>query len=382
MLIIETRFVVSGTSTVWGGIFLPKQGIKIENLKDILRSTHENVRWSLCIGAGTSQPIFPDWFSLVDTMIDSVSETDPKIKISLDKIKKMGFSPDSIIQALKNLVNLNEEEFLDLMSCSLYGNLMDIVGPAKWKSISAVLETSNPSYYKDSLWKDFIETRNTTFQNSTANLLANVLIKAREKGVAPDAILSFNAESLLLALMNSYIREPFIGKTKAAGDVPKICDKIVDSTSTSYSNHIAYVHCHGILPIPGAKKTRLTPSDKLVFTENSYLQLSNNAFSWQSSNFINTCMNQRVVFVGVSLTDPNMRKWLSWIHQNRLNEYSELGIEPKNSTQHYWIKTLPESEEEMLWFESAVAHLGVRIIWINSWDEVGTALSKMLGLER
>ena len=361
---------------------MPKQGIKIENLKDILRSTHENVRWSLCIGAGTSQPIFPDWFSLVDTMIDSVSETDPKIKISLDKIKKMGFSPDSIIQALKNIVNLNEEEFLDLMSCSLYGNLMDIVGPAKWKSISAVLETSNPSYYKDSLWKDFIETRNTTFQNSTANLLANVLIKAREKGVAPDAILSFNAESLLLALMNSYIREPFIGKTKAAGDVPKICDKIVDSTSTSYSNHIAYVHCHGILPIPGAKKTRLTPSDKLVFTENSYLQLSNNAFSWQSSNFINTCMNQRVVFVGVSLTDPNMRKWLSWIHQNRLNEYSELGIEPKNSTQHYWIKTLPESEEEMLWFESAVAHLGVRIIWINSWDEVGTALSKMLGLER
>ena len=91
-------------------------------------------------------------------------------------------------------------------------------------------------------------------------------------------------------------------------------------------------------------------------------------------------MSQRVIFVGVSLTDPNMRKWLSWIHQNRLAEYNELGVTVKDSTQHYWIKTLPKTKEEEIWFESVVAHLGVRIIWINNWDEAGTALLKMLGL--
>ncbi len=120
--------------------------------------------------------------------------------------------------------------------------------------------------------------------------------------------------------------------------------------------------------MPGTKISRLTPSNKLIFAEDSYLQLSNNAFSWQATNFINTCMNQRVVFVGVSLTDPNMRKWLSWIHKNRMNEYSELGLDVKDSTQHYWIKKLPKTLEEKLWIEAVVSHLGVRIIWINNWE--------------
>ena len=363
-----------------GGVSLPKKGIKIEDLTDILRSTHENVKWSLCVGAGISMPIFPDWFTLVDKMIANVCEQYPQIKISSGQIRHMGFSPDSIIQALKNILDWSEENFSDLMSKALYGDLINKIGLQKWESVSAILETSNPSYYKDSLWKDFIKVRDSMFQNCTANRLAKALIAARECQMAPDTILSFNAESLLLALINSYVREPFIGKTKAAGDVPKICDKIIDSTRTNYSNHIAYVHCHGILPIPGIKKSKLTSSDKLVFAENSYLQLSNNAFSWQSSSFISKCMSQRVIFVGVSLTDPNMRKWLSWIHQNRLAEYNELGVTVKDSTQHYWIKTLPKTKEEEIWFESVVAHLGVRIIWINNWDEAGTALLKMLGL--
>ena len=35
----------------------------------------------------------------------------------------------------------------------------------------------------------------------------------------------------------------------------------------------------------------------------------------------------------------------------------------------------------MPWIEAAVSHLGIRLIWIDSWAQAGLALSKMLGIQ-
>ena len=34
----------------------------------------------------------------------------------------------------------------------------------------------------------------------------------------------------------------------------------------------------------------------------------------------------------------------------------------------------------MRWVESTVAHLGVRLVWLDDWSEMGAALTSMLGL--
>lgn len=107
---------------------------------------------------------------------------------------------------------------------------------------------------------------------------------------------------------------------------------------------------------------------------------ANSPMSWQAINFIDNCMQSKMVFVGLSLTDPNMRRWLGWIHSNKIQEFKNNGIAFNESSEHFWIKKLPNTEVEKVWLEESVAHLGVRLVWINEWNQVGEAINKMIGL--
>jgi hypothetical protein len=52
-----------------------------------------------------------------------------------------------------------------------------------------------------------------------------------------------------------------------------------------------------------------------------------------------------------------------------------------DSTTHYWIHRDPGSPSEREWTEHVMAHLGVRLIWVQAWTEVGPLLRRMLGLK-
>ena len=96
-----------------------------------------------------------------------------------------------------------------------------------------------------------------------------------------------------------------------------------------------------MLPINDAKPRKgRNANEKLVFLEESYLQLANSPMSWQAINFIENCMQSKMVFVGVSLSDPNMRRWLGWIHNNKVQELKSNGIAYSESTEHFWINNL------------------------------------------
>jgi hypothetical protein len=116
-----------------------------------------------------------------------------------------------------------------------------------------------------------------------------------------------------------------------------------------------------------------------VFSEADYLQ-ANSGFSWQSSIFFESCMSRSVIFIGLSFSDPNLRRWLGIMHQNRLRELRIIGHTGVASAPHYWFKTIPKTLKEKAWIEAAVAHLEVRLVWLKNWAEVGPALRNMLGL--
>jgi len=159
-------------------------------------------------------------------------------------------------------------------------------------------------------------------------------------------------------------------------------DLVTHSISDRKSGRIPYYFIHGLLPIPSnVKKRKLIEStDKLIFSESEYLQLANSVFSWQSSVFLEVSSTTSIVFIGVSLSDTNMRRWLSWIHKNRINELELKHSYSGASTTHYWLTVAPSSVDEKAWIESSVDYLGVRIIWLDSWDQIGEALRLMLGI--
>ena len=192
----------------------------------------------------------------------------------------------------------------------------------------------------------------------------------------PSAVLSLNAEPLLYALVNAH------WATRAeAGPPATLLDPQSDSLSSRTWDRIPYYYVHGQLPIPGQNRFALDSRTKLVFSETSYHELANASFSWQASAFISTTSSSTTVFIGTSMTDPNLKRWLAWQHAARLRDLGDRGSQPDATTRHYWLRRRPESDAEQRWLESIVSHLGLRIVWLPQWTDAAIALRRMLNID-
>ncbi|MCU6791912.1 SIR2 family protein [Paenibacillus sp. WQ 127069] len=350
-----------------------KKGLKKGSCGNILKKSAKDIGWSLCVGAGISRPAFSDWGTLVRKLISRIDGDDNANKI----IKLLEeFGPDALIQAACNILDLSVEEFSILISEQLYGDIKNQMEKNEWKIFSKALSVTSPAEMKKELWLETINIIEKYFKNTSAYQIAKVIAPILGEELKPNAILSFNAEPLLFTLINSFLCERF----NFDPNTKKYMDFVTRSISNKNKDRLTYTFCHGFLPIPNQiQKRGLVSIDKLVFSENEYLSLANNSYSWQSSTFYNICSSQPVVFIGVSLTDPNMRRWLAWIHFNRTNELFTIKGKSISSTTHFWMRKVPDNLEEIKWIEATVAHLGVRLVWINDWSEVGETLLEMLG---
>jgi hypothetical protein len=167
----------------------------------------------------------------------------------------------------------------------------------------------------------------------------------------PAAILSFNAEPFLYALINAH----WAVKRKQAGQgLSAVLDRITGSVTRPTPERLPYYFCHGILPIPGQRLRWPKATKKLVFSETAYLSLANASYSWQATAFASAATTSSLVFLGMSMTDPNLRRWLGWQHQTRLEEIGDLGQTVEAATPHYWISRDPGSDSERAWLEALV----------------------------
>ena len=333
----------------------------------------------LCVGAGTSVPMFPDWNSFVERLIaKDVGEENAR---DLAGRLLSQYSPDALIQAAHDRLGLKEEQFVEVLSVELYHDWRSRLRPTEWDFFTMML-SARVGEYRRSQWISYVQLIRNHFPSLTAISLAEIISDTCGSGIGPSAIMSFNAEPLLASLINAFLRIDKLTARQAAASAGQKVDIITHSISNRNSRRMPYYFIHGLLPVPvEVKKRRVVESiDKLIFSESEYLQMANTAFSWQSSVFLELASAQSLVFIGMSLSDPNMRRWLSWVHMNRMKELGMRYMYSGASTTHYWIRKQPATADERLWIESSVEHLGVRVVWLNEWDQIGHALRLMLGL--
>jgi len=352
-------------------------------LERFLADRPNTTGWSLCVGAGISKPIFPDWSSLVQRLMARLHTPAAAAKMASSLLRT--FSPDALIEAARQRAGFTDEEFGTLLSEELYADVRSLLLKPDFELFCRVLFSVEPGAVTKPEWLAFLSIIRRHCQGSSGWPIAELLSRLVDTALAPASILSFNAEPLLAALINGLRFERYVDRGvphPVTGELKRTIDLVTHSISGRRADRIPYVFCHGLLSPP--KPIKLAPSsanatDKLVFSETAYLELANSVFSWQSAVFLDACSSRPVVFVGVSLSDPNMRRWLTWVHQNRLAELAaKYGFEG-DSTTHYWIKKTPSDQAERDWLEAVVSHLGVRLIWIPSWDLSGMALAKLLG---
>lgn len=343
---------------------MAKQGL---TTKTALNLVKRDKTWAICVGSGISYPIFPLWNDLAKKIVHKFV---PAADSSFDTLSKK-MSAEVFLQSATEIAAKDHKEFSKDLADILYEGLFEGLSLGDREIVKHCL-TCDPNS-KGSNWSKFLNiVRSKSPAKTTAEALAESILKLRSENRAPSSILTFNAEMLLGAFMNAIGYEKY-------GERKKFFDYIIEPTSYHVRDRIPYYFCHGVIPVPGTwnkSRNMFNADDRLVFLENEYLQLANSSYSWQSSAFINTLTNHTVFFVGLSFVDPNIRRWLAWIQEERKTALLKRNAKDVVSTSHYWIELKPTSTIQMRMMEASVSHLGIRIIWIDDWSEVGEALEK------
>lgn len=360
---------------------MAKPGLASDKAGHLLEVQAAHRGFTLCVGAGTSLNAdgrrphpFPLWGELVDRL---VARADPRFaaKSAPPALRSFGF--DALIQAAANRLGGSDEAFAEVLATELYADLRAAVPVADWPLFARCLEAHKPADVVRADWERFHGAVVSAFPTLTALGLAEALVEVADGPRAPLAVLSFNAEPLLFALLNATIA---LGTKKGSGKQRFDC--VTRAVAPRDRSRVPFYFCHGLLPVPASasKTARRAAVDKLVFSESDYLSLANTSFAWQSSVFLNACATSTVIFVGLSMTDPNMRRWLAWVHENRRDELRRTEAHHGDSTSHFWIHKRPSTAEEQEWIELSLAHLGVRLVWVEQWTELGPLFRRMLGL--
>lgn len=363
---------------------MKKNGMELNEITPIIGKDSEIGNWSLCVGAGISLPVFPSWDELVkDVYEKNTGDSYPKIG------EHLKFNNDSVIEAIYLLSKkTNYTEYIQQLSDVLYARLKSNFSEKEWEAFCHFLFYKNPMSVNDEEWNVVVE-KMKLLENTNAFKLAEVLSGVICTNKEPMAILSFNGESILQGCLNYFI---YKSKERKNGVIGKqYLEYFTSSISEKNKKRLPFYYCHGLMPVfinGKVVNSKICSQEKLVFLESEYMNQMNTTFSWNSASFCNIVRNSRVIFVGVSLTDPNMRRWLSWIHKERVhdietfNQYARPHTEKcPVSTNHIWINVKPENIQEKELVEALVANLGVRLLWIDNWDQTPIALEKLLGMK-
>lgn len=147
------------------------------------------------------------------------------------------------------------------------------------------------------------------------------------------------------------------------------------------NDELGIYHVHGFLPQNREEYHNISKS-LLVFSEEGYHKLILEPYNWANITQLNYLINNTCVFIGLSMTDPNLRRLLEISAQKHTegeifsNHYTimkrdKFGTVGSSSE----IKKFESVNESMQ--ESIYRELGVNVIWIDSYSEIPNILKKI-----
>lgn len=130
-------------------------------------------------------------------------------------------------------------------------------------------------------------------------------------------------------------------------------------------------HVHGFLPQKGRLDKQMKNS--IVFDEEEYHYQYEKPFSWQNLTQLNLFKDKTVLFIGVSGTDPNLRRLL-----DIARAYSKDDINHYAILKNHWDlnnKKLANIFRNME--EDTFKELGINVIWYNDHPEINGIINEI-----
>lgn len=216
-------------------------------------------------------------------------------------------------------------------------------------------------YLKTNLGQDFLpELRDTLYKNNpaTCDLIEAIVEISRPQrdGKPLNSIITFNFDALI---------EENLEKNN-------VKFKAIDNEGIRNSpTELPIYHVHGYLP----RKGEISSHTNIVFSEDAYHTQFIEPFSWSNLIQLNKLSQSTCLFVGLSLTDPNLRRLLDVARRKN----------PSNSLNHFIIKKTPnikdsEQIDELMMFleEQDANELGLNVLWVKEFDEIRKLIKKLI----
>lgn len=218
-------------------------------------------------------------------------------------------------------------------------------------------------------------------RGGTAIQLASALLDASEAHKPPHSVLTLNYDTVvetLIRLLQVMRRNEETVKFEFPAQ--RYHRRVGPLIGTGDATGIEHIHgCVTPQPIGSKRYIPFDSRDRVIGTEDSYLELEGVNYSWPQTTFLNLAQSTSLAFVGVSMSDPNIRRWLSWASRIRNSELERIGKRGKQSP-HFWIhkRSMDKVSERMM--EVSLVHLGVRVAWIDDWSEIRQAMNNLLAI--
>lgn len=154
-------------------------------------------------------------------------------------------------------------------------------------------------------------------------------------------------------------------------------------------------HVHGVIPEKG-------PSDIVVFSEEEYHKRYSNPFHWSNIEQLHALSRKHCFFIGLSMTDPNLRRLLdaarqinqtdnechyAFLKRQKLEEYCLANMLDACKYVHISGSLIDKKKQQDIYslnytvIECIFRDLGVKVIWFEDFDDLPLVIEEVFGLE-
>lgn len=309
-------------------------------------------RFSMFLGAGVSSSAgLPDWDTLLNSLfVSMLTDGGPEDK------KADGEQVSSIVKRLRQV---------DGPSALMLARYIR-------KGLSASSGSEQNKFIR-SVTEQLYGLRNQRFSMSSSLIKAIAsLCSPSRTGAKVRSVLTYNFDDLLERELD----------TRALA-----FKSIFEEIDLAGPEELPIYHVHGFLPEDRSKYSNIEKST-LVFSEEGYHQIYRDAYHWSNLIQLNSLKETACLMVGLSLTDPNLRRLLE-ISAKSIDKPKHYAFLKRVSYESFSkeqgksmvrapssvIRTFLDRHHSLN--EEIMKELGVNIIWYEEYDEIPKLLSEV-----
>jgi len=283
------------------------------SLKRQLKRVFEDQNPALLLGAGVSQEYgVPSWNDLLKCIEETIIEKQdlPKSTKVFEKAGNTNIIIGQFVQMMNN------DEVIHLLESILYAKLRNPVN---------------------------------TEEKTTLNSVAQLIKRQINKGRIP-TVVSYNYDDLLEGILET-------------NNIPHY--PVTEYSLPPMNMRLLIYHPNGFLPVLG--ETSYVRSESVVFGEDQYNKLMANPYSWGQALQAKTLSESTCVFIGNSMTDPDLRLLLK--KEQRTKHF--LGC-------HYALMLKDRlGIKELAFLHRFLSLMGVQCVWFDSAKEERLFIDKL-----